>query len=143
LPYVVQTVADFQSLSDLFYKRVRWMTVMRLMRPWGHFGLIFTWGLPWSLFAVAMHPSVLTAAAYLGTYAVLRVAITWMMGTWGMKQKGLWKKFPLIPLWDVVALIIWLVSFGRKSIRWRGVNYFIKNGMLVAAEPAGASSGSR
>lgn len=143
LPYVVQTVADFQSLSDLFYKRVRWMTVMRLMRPWGHFGLIFTWGLPWSLFAVAMHRSVLTAAAYLGTYAVLRVAITWVMGIWGMKQKGLWKKFPFIPLWDIIAFIIWLVSFGRKSIRWRGVNYFIKNGMLVAAEPAGAPSGSR
>jgi hypothetical protein len=42
-----------------------------------------------------------------------------------------------------MAFIIWLVSFGRKSIRWRGVNYFIKNGMLVAAEPAAASSGSR
>jgi hypothetical protein len=105
--------------------------------------LIFTWGLPWSLFAVAMHPSVLTAAAFLGTYAVLRLAITWMMGIWGMQQKGLWKKFPLIPLWDVMAFIIWLVSFGRKSIRWRGVNYFIKNGMLVDAEPAAASSGSR
>jgi ceramide glucosyltransferase len=143
LPYVVQTVADFQSLSDLFYKRVRWMTVMRLMRPWGHFGLILTWGLPWSLFAIAMHPSVLSAAAYLGMYAVMRTAITWMMGIWGMKQKGLWKKFPLIPLWDLVAFLIWLVSFGRKSIRWRGVTYFIKNGMLVAAEPAGAQSASR
>ena len=33
LPYVVKTVADFQSLKDLFYKRVRWMTVMRLDAP--------------------------------------------------------------------------------------------------------------
>jgi ceramide glucosyltransferase len=119
------------------------MTVMRLMRPWGHFGLIFTWGLPWSLFAIAVHPTVLTAAAYLGTYAVLRVVITWLMGTWGMKQKELWRKFPLIPLWDLVAFLIWVVSFGRKTIRWRGVNYGIKNGMLVAADPASAQSISR
>ena len=47
LPYVVQVVADFHSLRQLVVKRVRWMTVMRHMRPWGHFGLLFTWGLPW------------------------------------------------------------------------------------------------
>ena len=49
LPYSVLTVADFQSFRDLFLKRLRWIVVMRHMRPWGHFGLIFTWGLPWSL----------------------------------------------------------------------------------------------
>ena len=38
LPYVVKTVADFASLKDLFYKRVRWMTVMRLVRRQGHRG---------------------------------------------------------------------------------------------------------
>ena len=62
LPYVVKSVADFQSLHDLLYKRVRWMTVMRLMRPWGHFGLIFTWGLPWALIAVASRPTPAIAA---------------------------------------------------------------------------------
>jgi hypothetical protein len=46
-------------------------------------------------------------------------------------------------LWDLVAFLIWVVSFGRKTIRWRGVNYGIKNGMLVAADPASAQSISR
>jgi ceramide glucosyltransferase len=140
LPYVVQTVADFQSLRDLLYKRVRWMTVMRLMRPWGHFGLIFTWGLPWSLLAIAVHPSVGIAGAYFATYLVLRVALTWLMGIWGMKQKGIWQKMLLIPLWDLVAFFIWLASFARKTIRWRGVDYSIKKGMLVRADAAGAQS---
>ncbi len=58
LPYIVKTVADFQSLKDLFYKRVRWMTVMRLVRRQGHRGLVFTWGLIWALIAVAVHPDV-------------------------------------------------------------------------------------
>ena len=39
LPYAVRTVADFQSLSELVYKRLRWLVVMRNMRPWGHLGL--------------------------------------------------------------------------------------------------------
>ena len=47
--YPVETVADYQSLRELIHKRLRWIVVMRHMRPWGHFGLLFTHGLPWSL----------------------------------------------------------------------------------------------
>jgi len=132
LPYVVQSVADFQTLREFLYKRVRWMTVMRLMRPWGHMGLIFTWGLPWALLAIAVHPTLTVAAAYLGTYFALRIAMTWLIGVGAMKQKGLWKKMPLIPLWDAFAFFIWLISFGRKTIRWRGIDYFLREGRLVA-----------
>jgi len=137
LPYVVQSVADFQSLSELLHKRLRWMTVMRQMRPWGHIGLIFTWGLLWSLLAIAVHPAATTAMAYLGAYFMIRITIAWLIGAWGMKQTGLWKKMPLIPVWDAVAFIIWLMSFTRKTIRWRGIDYFIRNGKLVpVATPA-------
>ena len=136
LPYVVKTVADFQSLKDLFYKRVRWMTVMRLMRRRGHEGLIFTWGLIWALVAVATCPTRTVALAYLGSYAVLRVVLTWVIGVHGMKQKGIWKKMPLIPLWDLVAFMIWVASFGRKTIRWRGYEYYIRDGILVPVNPA-------
>ena len=140
LPYVVQSVADFQTLREFLYKRVRWMTVMRLMRPWGHLGLLFTWGLPWALVAVAVHPSMSIAAGYLGTYILLRIAMTWLIGVGAMKQAGLWKKMPLIPLWDAIAFFIWLVSFGRKTIRWRGIDYFLREGRLVAVSQNPAQS---
>ena len=140
LPYVVQSVADFQTLREFLYKRVRWMTVMRLMRPWGHLGLLFTWGLPWALVAVAVHPSMSIAAGYLGTYILLRIAMTWLIGVGAMKQTGLWKKMPLIPLWDAFAFFIWLVSFGRKTIRWRGIDYFLREGRLVAVSQNPAQS---
>jgi ceramide glucosyltransferase len=142
LPYVVQSVADFRSLGDLFAKRVRWATVQRHMRPWGHVGLIFTWGLPWALLAIAIRPTVATAIAYLGSYLLFRIAMAWLIGTWGMKQKGLWKQMPLIPLWDLMAFFIWLASFGRKTIRWRGVDYFLREGRLVAAAPSAVEGGS-
>ena len=140
LPYVVHSVADFDSLREFIYKRLRWMTVMRLMRPWGHLGLIFTWGLPWSLVAIAIHPSLTVAAAYLGAYLLLRIVMTWLIGIWGMKQAGLWKKMPLIPLWDAIAFAIWLASFGRRTIRWRGINYYLREGKLTAVTPRNAPS---
>jgi len=143
LPYVVQSVADFQTLREFLYKRVRWMTVMRLMRPWGHMGLIFTWGFPWALLAIAVHPTLRVAAAYLGTYFALRIAMTWLIGVGAMKQAGLWKKMPLIPLWDAFAFFIWLVSFGRKTIRWRGIDYFLREGRLVAVSQNPVQSATR
>jgi ceramide glucosyltransferase len=135
LPYTVETVADFKSFGEFFFKRLRWMTVMRHMRPWGHIGLIFTQGLAWSLAAVAVHPTARVAIFYLGGYVCVRAAMTWLIGVWGLKQSGVWKKMVLVPVWDAWALLIWLLSFGRRSIRWRDIDYRIRRGMLVPVSP--------
>src|SRR5208282_1694916 len=74
LPYTVETVPDFQGFGELLAKRLRWMTVMRAMRPWGHFGLLFTWGLPLTTLAVLIHPTVAVAIAYGGSYLACRLA---------------------------------------------------------------------
>ena len=131
LCYTVLAVADYQSMRDLVHKRLRWIVVMRHMRPWGHLGLLLTQGLPWSLAAIMVHPTMAVAGAYLGTYLALRFAMTWLIGSWGLKQAGLWRKMPVIPAWDALAFLIWLGSFGRRSIRWRGADYLLRDGRLV------------
>src|SRR5271155_282060 len=138
LPYTIQTVADYQSLRELVHKRLRWVVVMRHMRPWGHLGLLLTQGLPWSLAAIAVHPTAAVAFAYLGTYFALRCAITWLIGAHGLKRPARWKQMPLIAVWDALAFAIWIASFLRRSIRWRGADYYIREGVLVPA--AGAAS---
>jgi len=140
LPYAISTVPDYQSFRELFKKRLRWITVMRHMRPWGHAGLIFTLGLPWALFAVALEPTAAVAAGYLGGYFLVRSVLTILVGSVGLKQRGVWAKLAFIPVWDIVATLIWLTSFARKSIFWRGHRYAIVNGALVPAEPAQSNS---
>lgn len=131
LPYAVETVPDYSSIGELWHKRLRWIVVMRHMRPWGHVGLIFTFGLPWALAAIVIHPTLAIAAAYFGTYLLLRFVMTWMVGIWGLKDQAVWSKLPLIVLWDGVAFAIWVASFFRTSIRWRDGQYYIRNGTLV------------
>jgi ceramide glucosyltransferase len=133
LPYAISTVPDFHSLQDLFLKRLRWITVMRNLRPAGHFGLIFTLGLPWAIFAVLVHPTVAVGIAYLGGYLFVRWLLTLLVGAAGLKQPGVWRNLIFVPLWDAMATLIWLVSFTRKTIRWRGHNYYIVDGTLVPA----------
>jgi ceramide glucosyltransferase len=136
LNYAVLTVPDYNSLRELFFKRLRWITVMRQMRPWGHAGLVFTLALPWCALAVATEPTASVAATYFGGYFVFRSLLTLLIGSAGLKQRGVWGKLLLIPAWDAIATLIWLTSFTRRSIRWRGQNYRIVQGNLVPVEPA-------
>jgi ceramide glucosyltransferase len=140
LNYAVSTVPDYNSLRELFFKRLRWITVMRQMRPWGHAGLVFTLGLPWSLLAVALQPTAAVAAWYLGGYFVFRSVLTLLVGSAGLKQRGVWAKLLLIPAWDALATSIWLTSFTRRSIRWRGQDYRIVNGNLVPVRAAASET---
>jgi ceramide glucosyltransferase len=140
LNYVVLTTPDFNSMKDLWIKRTRWMTVMRNMRPWGHIGLIFTFGLPWALVALAIQPTAPVAAIYLGGYFLCRVLLTWIVGVHGLKQSGLWSKVRLIPIWDFTAFLIWIASFTRRTIRWRGVDYILRDGILTLPNPHNSQS---
>jgi ceramide glucosyltransferase len=104
---------------------------MRHMRPWGHLGLLLTQGLPWSLAAIAIHPTFGVALGYLGAYLGLRLAMTWLIGVRGLRDQTLRGKMWLLPAWDAMAFLIWLVSFGRNTFRWRGTDYCIRHGQLV------------
>jgi len=137
LPYTIQTVADFQSFKDLFLKRLRWIVVMRNMRPWGHLGLIFTFGLPWTLIGMALSPSALIASAFAAVYLGLRTAMTLQTASWGLKQATPLAMLSLFPIWDGMAFVIWLVSFTRSTIRWRDRDYYIRGGQLVPADGNG------
>jgi len=82
------------------------------------------------------------AAAYLGGYFASRVLITWLIGAYGLKQQGLWKNYALIPFWDALAFLVWLTSFTRSYIRWRGVDYEMREGQLVLREDNGRARGA-
>jgi ceramide glucosyltransferase len=138
LPYAVRAVADFESFRGFLAKRMRWAVVQKNMRPWGHLGLLLTLGLPWSLAAIAVHPTAAIAAAYLGSYLVLRFLMTWIIAASGLKQPSIAKKFWLIPVWDALAAVILLASFARNRVRWRDGVYTIRNGALVPVVPAAA-----
>jgi hypothetical protein len=88
-------------------------------------------GLPWALAAVAVHPTAAVVVGYLGGYLVLRAIMTWAIGVHGLRQSAPLREIPLIPVWDAVAFALWLISFGRNSIRWRQADYYIRDGRLV------------
>jgi len=140
----VWTVYPAQSLRGFWDHQVRWARTVRLCRPLSYIGLLFTQGLPWVLLAALVAPAKWIAVAYLLAYLVLRFAMAWTVGVWGVGDELLRHKIWLVPLRDTIHFVVWLASFGSNHVRWGGVEYVIRQGRMVpladgenaAAKPA-------
>jgi ceramide glucosyltransferase len=140
----VWTMYPAQTLRSFWDHQVRWARTVRLCRPLSYVGLIFTQGLPWALLAAFVAPAKWVAGVYLLAYLILRFAMAWTVGIWGVGDEVLRRKIWLVPLRDAVHFIIWLASFGSNHIRWGNAEYVIRRGRMVplagggraAAEPA-------
>jgi ceramide glucosyltransferase len=132
--FPVFTVFPTQTLAQCFRHQVRWTLTMKHSRPWGHFSLIFTHGLPWTILAAAIAPSAGVATFYLSGYIVLRSLMAWTVGVWGVQDPILRGKFYLVPVRDAFAFTVWLTSFFKRRIEWRGSEYYIIDKRLVPAK---------
>jgi len=128
----VWMVLPKQSLGALLRHELRWMIGLRNIRPMGHLGMLFTHGLPWVLAAAAVANSWWLAALFLGAYLVLRLAMIWTIGAWGLKDPAVRRTFWLIPLRDALTFLVWLASFASNRIQWRGLEFTIEKGILVS-----------
>jgi ceramide glucosyltransferase len=128
---VVRTMCSSRTLEGFFEQHMRWAVGLRHSRPGGYLGWGFTQGLPWTLAVIAAGHSALAAAAYLGAYLSLRLAMAWTVGVWGLRDELLRKKFWLLPLSDAVGFLIWALSFTRNRIHWRGSSFYVRQRRLV------------
>ena len=120
-----------RPLGALLRHELRWMVVLRNIRPLGHLGMLFTHGLPWALAAAAAANTGWLAALFLTTYLALRLAMTWTIGVWGLRDPVVRRGFWLIPLRDALAFLVWLASFTSNRIQWRGLEFKVEKGILV------------
>lgn len=133
--FPVSIIYPSETLPAAFRHQVRWNLSIRYSRPWGHLGLIFSQGLPWTVLAAILAPSAATTAAYIAAYVFLRGAMAWVVGVWGMHDRLVRRKFWALPLRDAFAFIVWLASFFPQRIHWRGQQFLVRNKRLIAIPP--------
>src|SRR5437016_674661 len=130
-PEAVWTMYPAQTFRGFWDHQVRWARTVRLCRPLSYEGLLFTQGLPWALLAALVAPVKWISGAYLLAYLVLRFAVAWTVGVWGVGGELLRRRFWLVPLLDAIHFVIWLASFGSNRIRWGNLEYVIRQGRMV------------
>jgi ceramide glucosyltransferase len=127
----------FPSLTLGAYLRheLRWAIGIRNIRPGGHFGMLFTHGLPWAIAAAWAAPSTVIGAAFIGAYFVLRFAMAWAVGVWGLRDPVLRRRIWLLPVRDLLSFFVWLASFGMNRIEWRGSSFTLEKGRMIPVVP--------
>lgn len=120
-----------QTLRRYLQHELRWAIGVRNIRPLSHLGLIFSHGLFWALLAAVVAPAAWISALYLAAYVVLRFAVAWTAGVWGLRDPVVRRKIWLVPLRDALAFGVWLASFASNHIEWRGMEFKIQKGLLV------------
>jgi ceramide glucosyltransferase len=135
LPEPVWMAFPSQTLGAYLRHELRWAIGIRNIRPGGHFGMLFTHGLPWAIAAAWVAPSAAAGAAYLAGYFVLRFAMAWAVGVWGLRDPVLRRRFWLLPVRDLLSFFVWLASFGMNRIEWRGNLFTLEKGRMIPIMP--------
>jgi ceramide glucosyltransferase len=128
---VVETYLPAYALRDFFMHQLRWARGVRDARAGGYFGLIVTFGILWALLAVAASEGAVWAWGTLASTLFLRYGVAMMVGWKILRDRQVIKYAWLVPLRDLIAVVVWIVSLGGDTVTWRGDRFRLKNGKLI------------
>lgn len=132
---VVETYLPSYRLREFVAHQLRWARGVRDARAGGYLGLVFTFGLLWSLLALAASRGALWAWSALAVTMFLRLAVALVVGQSVLRDRQILKYAWLIPLRDLVAAAIWFASLGGHTVTWRGERFHLKDGKLTRIVP--------
>jgi len=130
---VVETFLPRYEMSEFLQHQLRWARTVRDARPWGYVGLGLTFGLPWALLAVAATYGARWTWGLLIAVLAMRLGVTFAVGWRVLRDRQAITMLPLLPLRDIVALLVWSVSFVGHTVVWRGDPFQLKQGKLTRA----------
>jgi ceramide glucosyltransferase len=132
---VVETYLPSYSLRDFFAHQLRWARGVRDARAGGYLGLVFTFGLMWALLALAASEGALWAWSAMAVTLFLRLAVALVVGRGVLQDRQVVKNAWLIPLRDLLAIGVWIVSLGGHTVTWRGDRFRLREGKLSRIPP--------
>jgi ceramide glucosyltransferase len=132
---VVETYLPSYTAGGFFSHQLRWARGVRDARAGGYLGLVFTFGLLWALVGLAASGGAIWAFIALGLTLLLRLAVAFTVGWSVLRDRQVLKYVLLIPLRDLVAVVVWVVSLGGRTVTWRGDRFSLKKGKLTRIPP--------
>jgi ceramide glucosyltransferase len=128
---VVETHLPAYDLNGFLAHQIRWARGVRDSRMGGYVGLVSTFGLMWALLNLIAAHGAAWSWRVLGGVVLLRLAVAFVVGRRVLRDRALLRNLWLLPLRDLIAVGVWLVSFFGHVVMWRGERFELKNGRLI------------
>jgi ceramide glucosyltransferase len=128
---IVDTFLPAYTFGQFIDHQLRWARGVRAARPGGYLGLLLTFGWQWALVAVLVSRGASWSWGLLALAAALRVLVAWNVGWRVLKDRQVLRLFPMIPVRDLIAPLVWAGSFVSNSVTWRGDRFTVQGGKLT------------
>lgn len=128
---VVETHVPAYDVHGYISHQMRWSRGVRDARLGGYIGLITTFGILWSVLNLIAAHAAYWSCVILGFVLLLRSAVALVVGGAVLGDRDVLSRLWLIPLRDLIAVGVWIVSFAGHTVMWRGDRFRLKNGRLT------------
>jgi ceramide glucosyltransferase len=135
--YVVDHVLPLQdTIRNALHRQIRWIVGIRVSRPWGYAGLIFTYGTLTSTLLLLITGGDFFSWIIWGVTWSLRVVMAWVVGVYCLQDEVAKSWFWLSPVRDFLSFALWAYGFLGNTFRWRSQLFRLtKTGELIALTP--------
>jgi len=138
-PATVATFLPAYTLRQFWQHQLRWSRTIRDSRRWGYVGLIFTFGLPWSLAMLIAARSAAWAWALFAVTLGARLLVGVGTAITALHDRQVLADIFLLPLRDLIAPFVWAAGLVGNRIHWRGDDFYLKDGRLSKIAPPNAN----
>jgi ceramide glucosyltransferase len=128
---VVETHLPAYDFHGFLAHQMRWARGVRDARRSGYIGLVSTFGLTWALLNLLLAGPTWWAWLVLGWVVVLRIVMALVVGKSVVADRQVPGLLWLLPIRDLIAVAIWIVSFWGHVVTWRGDRFELRNGRLI------------
>jgi len=129
-PATVTTFLPPYSLGEFWQHQLRWSRTIRDARRGGYLGLLFTFGLPWSLLMVIATGGAIWAWFLAAVTYGIRLGIGLATASQVLGDRHTASNIILLPLRDLIAPFVWFAGLVGNRIHWRGDDFYLKDGRL-------------
>lgn len=128
---VVETHLPPYDLRGFLDHQLRWFRGIRDARRSGYIGLVSTFGIMWALLAFLSAGAAPWSWVVLGAMLLLRIAVAFVISRGVLQDEDSVEHLWLVPLRDLIAAALWIVSFTGNTVTWRGERFLLKEGRLT------------
>ena len=127
---VVGTALHNYGFRDFWAHQLRWARNVKDRRSAQYFGLIVSFALIWAVLAVLAAPHAGWSWLVLAITALVRLGSAVVVGKVVLNDPQVLRDLWLVPLRDLVALAVWIVSYFGDEVEWRGQRFRLREGKL-------------
>jgi ceramide glucosyltransferase len=135
--YIIDHVVNQESLRKMWQNQLRWAQTTRYSRPKGHFGSGLIFAIPFGLLGLLAAGGLgywSLGFALLGAAILNRLAETWIVGWFVVRDPNIWRGLWLYPLRDLLGFAIWFASYLNLRYEWRDSRFELKGTRITLRE---------